>query len=119
MCNPGYSLMQGNITNGTCENNGNWSKGLPSCVLLRCGANNRRIRAGNATLSQSCSQQYLSQCNVSCNEGFVGDDVTYLCNVTDDPNTVTWMPIGSAIECERERGLLSIVDTKLVDKILS
>jgi len=107
MCNPGYSLMQENVTNGTCENNGNWSNGLPSCVPLRCGRNNGCILRRNATLSQSCSRQYLSECTVSCNEGFVGDDVTYLCNVTNNPNrSVNWMPIGSAIVCERERGLL-------------
>jgi len=108
VCNPGYSLMQGNVTNGTCENNGNWSKGLPSCARLRCGGINSHVRERNAMRSQSCNQQYLSQCTVSCNEGFVGDNVTYLCNVTDDPNIITWMPIGSAIECERKRGLLTL-----------
>ena len=105
MCNPGYSLMQGNVTNGTCENNGNWSKGLPSCVSLICRGINNHVRVRNATLPQLCSRRYLSQCTLSCNEGFVGDDVTYLCNVTNNPNRVTWMPIGSAIECEREKGL--------------
>ena len=48
---------------------------------------------------------YQSQCTVSCDEGFTGDDVTYLCNVTSDPTMVDWVPIGGVgVMCER--GLL-------------
>ena len=35
------------------------------------------------------------QCTVSCIEGFTGDDVTYLCNVTSDPIMVDWVPISN------------------------
>ena len=74
-CDPGY-ILQGSVTSGTCENTGSWSEGLPSCVLLNCSnLMNISFRA-----SSSCRLQYQSQCTVSCDEGFTGDDVTYLCN---------------------------------------
>ena len=50
----------------------------------------------------SCPLQYQSQCTVSCDEGFTGDDVTYLCNATSDLMAVTWIPIGGIdIMCKR------------------
>ena len=48
---------------------------------------------------------YQSQCTVSCDEGFTGDDITYLCNVTSDPTMVDWVPIGG-VDVMCERGLL-------------
>ena len=52
--------------------------------------------------SSSCDMTYQSQCTVSCDEGFIGDDVTYLCNVTSDPTMVDWVPIGGVdVMCER------------------
>ena len=97
-CDPGY-MLQGNVTSGTCENTGSWSGGLPSCVHLNCTSNPGPI------LSPSCEQQYQSQCTVSCDEGFTGDKVTYLCNVTSDPTMVDWVPIGG-VDVMCERGLL-------------
>ena len=44
--------------------------------------------------SPSCSLVYQSQCTLSRDEGFTGEDVTYLCNVTSDPTMVDWVPIG-------------------------
>ena len=87
-CDPGY-MLQGSVTSGTCENTGSWSEELPSCVLLNCSEDNLPIPA-NATVLQllSCGLAYQSQCTVSCDEGFTGDDVTYLCNVTSDPTMV-------------------------------
>ena len=38
-CDPGY-MLQGSVTSGTCENTGNWSEGLPSCVPLNCSEDN-------------------------------------------------------------------------------
>ena len=118
-CDPGY-MLQGSATSGTCENTGSWSGGLPSCVPLNCSADNLPIPANatvlqlpscvplncgednlpipaNATVLQlpSCDLAYQSQCTVSCDEGFTGDDVTYLCNVTSDPTMVDWMAINS------------------------
>ena len=104
-CDPGY-MLQGSVTSGTCENTGSWSGGLPSCVPLNCTVRNTRLAYLNAIPSSSCSsRQYRSQCTVSCDEGFTGDDVTYLCNVTSDPTIVGWVPIGGVhVMCER--GLL-------------
>ena len=104
-CDPGY-MLQGRITNGTCENNGSWSGGLPSCVPLNCSEDNLPVPA-NATVLQlpSCGLAYQSRCTVSCDEGFIGDDVTYLCNVTSDPTMVDWVPIGG-VDMMCERGLL-------------
>ena len=104
-CDPGY-MLQGSVTSGTCENSGNWSEGLPSCVPLNCSEDNLSIPA-NATVLQSpsCGLAYQSQCTVSCDEGFTGDDVTYLCNVTSDPTMIGWVPIGG-VDVMCERGLL-------------
>ena len=98
-CDPGY-MLQGSIT---CENSGSWSGGLPSCVPLNCSEDNLPVLA-NATVLPlpSCDLAYQSQCTVSCDEGFTGDDVTYLCNVTSDPTMVDWVPIGGVdVMCER------------------
>ena len=48
---------------------------------------------------QCCSQpSNQSNCTVSCNEGFTGDNVTYLCNTTDN----NCVPVGGQeIMCER------------------
>ena len=107
-CDPGY-MLQGSVTSGTCENTGSWNEGLPSCVPLNCSEDNLPTPA-NATVLQlpSCDMTYQSQCTVSCNEGFTGDDVTYLCNVTSNPTIVDWVPIGGVgVMCER--GLLLII----------
>ena len=99
-CDPGY-ILQGSVTSGICENTGSWSEGLPSCVPLNCSnLMNISFRAS----SSSCRLQYQSQCTVSCDEGFTGDDVTYLCNVTSDPtmHMVDWVLIGREdVICER------------------
>ena len=94
-CDPGY-MLQGSVTSGTCENAGSWSGGLPSCVPLNCSQDNLSVPA-NATVLQlpSCGLAYQSQCTVSCDEGFTGDNVTYLCNVTSDPTMVDWTVIAS------------------------
>ena len=103
-CDPGY-MLQGSVTSGTCENNGSWSEGLPSCVPLNCSEDNLPIPA-NATVLQlpSCDLVYQSQCTASCDEGFTGDDVIYSCNVTSDPTMVDWVPI-SGVDVMCERGL--------------
>ena len=79
-CDAGY-MLQGSVTSGTCENNGNWSEGLPFCKPLNCSEDNLPIPANAKVLQlSSCGLAYQSQCTVSCDEGFTGDDVTYLCN---------------------------------------
>ena len=89
-------MLQGSVTSGTCENTGSWSGGLPSCVPLNCTADNLPVPA-NATVLPSCGVTYQSQCTVSCDEGFTGDDVTYLCNVTSDPTMVEWVAINNTM----------------------
>ena len=104
-CDPGY-MLQGNVTSGTCENTGSWSKGLPFCVPLYCPDRSGTLQNIGAVRSSPCSRQYQTQCTASCDEGFTGDDVTYLCNVTSDPTMVNWVPIGGEhVMCER--GLLA------------
>ena len=109
-CDPGY-MLQGSVTSGTCENNGNWSGGLPFCVPLNCSENNLPIPA-NATVLQlpSCGLAYQSECTVSCDEGFTGDDVTYLCNVTSGLTMVDWMALNSTgMNHMCQRGLLPMI----------
>ena len=106
-CDPGY-MLQGSVTSGACENTGSWSSGLPSCVPLNCSQDNLPVNAIVLQLS-SCGLAYQSQCTVSCDEGFTGDKVTYLCNVTSDPTMVDWVPIGGVdVMCERGLGFLLI-----------
>ena len=104
-CDPGY-MLQGSVTSGTCEDAGSWSGGLPSCVPLNCPDMTETLPDGVVVIpSPSCTLQYQSQCTVSCDEGYTGDDATYLCNVTSDPTMVDWVPI-SGVDVMCERGLL-------------
>ena len=102
-CDPGY-MLQGSVTSGPCENTGSWSGGLPSCVPLNCTSRIRALR-NDVIQPSTCVLQYKSQCTVSCDEGFTGDDITYLCNVTSDPTMVDWVSIGG-VDVMCERGLL-------------
>ena len=100
-CNAGYELQGSN--NGTCLANQSWSGGDPICEPLACF--DVTMVADSIMTSSSCNLTYQSQCIVSCDEGFIGDDVTYLCNVTSDLTMVNWVPIGG-IDVICERGLL-------------
>ena len=96
-CNAGYQL-QGPI-NGTCLASGSWSEGNPICVALRCTS----PPLNNSQLQSSCDTQYQSTCTATCNEGYTRNDViniTYLCNVTMNPNVVDWMMLDGAA-CQR------------------
>ena len=96
-CNPGYELQ--GPQNGICLANQTWNKGLPTCIPLNCPT---VLNYGTVTIPSSCGLLYLSACNVSCPEGYTGDDVTYLCNVTSDPDTLEWVSMADAdIMCER------------------
>ena len=101
-CNAGYELQGSN--NGTCLANQSWSGGDPLCKLLEC-SDVTMVTDGILTSSSCDAMTYQSQCTVSCDEGFTGDDVTYLCNVTSDPAMVDWVPIGG-VDVMCERGLL-------------
>ena len=99
-CDPGY-ILQESVISGTCESTGSWSGGMPSCIPLNCSnLMNFSFRA-----PPSCRLQYQSQCTVSCDEGFTGDGVTYLCNVISDSTMVDWVPIGG-VDVMCEKGLL-------------
>ena len=99
ICDPGY-MLQGSINRGTCRNTGNWSEELPFCVPLTC--NNITGTLGDGVTQSSCGLQYQSQCNVSCDEGYTGDNVMYLCNVTSNLTMVDWVPVGGEdVMCER------------------
>ena len=100
-CNIGYELQGSN--NITCLANQSWSGGDPVCEPLRC--TDVTIVVDDIIRSSSCAMTYQSQCTVSCDEGFTGDDIIYLCNVTSDPTMVDWVPIGGVgVMCVR--GLL-------------
>ena len=87
-------MLQGSVTSGTCENTGSWSGRLPSCVLPYCVDRTEMLPSGATIVaSPSCRSEYQSRCTVSCDEGFTGDNVTYLCDVTSDPTMVDWVPV--------------------------
>ena len=100
-CNAGYELQGSN--NGTCLANQSWSGGDPTCIPLNC--TDRVLADSVIVIPSSCGLQYQSQCTVSCDEGFTGDDVIYLCNVTSDPTMVDWVLVGE-VDIMCERGLL-------------
>jgi len=96
-CNGGYELQGSN--SGTCLADQSWSRGLPSCLPLSCTI----VPLPDGVIpSSSCSLVYQSQCTLSCDEGFTGNDVTYLCNVTNNPTMVDWVPIGGVdVMCKK------------------
>jgi len=97
-CNTGYELQGPN--NGTCLANQSWSRGDSMCMPHRCP--DVTTVADDIMQQSLCNMTYQSQCTVSCDEGFTGNDVTYLCNVTSDPIMVNWIPIGGVdVMCER------------------
>ena len=105
-CDHGY-LLQGRVTSGTCENTGNWSRGLPNCAPLHCSQDNLPVPANAVLQFRLCGLAYRSQCTVSCNKGFTGGNITYLCNVTSDPTKVDWVTInGTEMNDMCKRGLL-------------
>ena len=93
-------MLQGSVTSGTCESNGSWNVQPPYCIPLNCPNGTGMLDDGLIIQSPSCNLTYQSQCTVSCGEGFTGDDVTYLCNVTSDPTMVEWVLI-DGVMCER------------------
>ena len=91
-------MLQGSGISGGYQNSGSGSGGLPSCVPLNCS----NSVPDNAKILPPAPCNIAYQCNVSCDEGFTGDDVTYLCNVTSDPTMVDWLSIGGVdMMCER------------------
>ena len=100
-CNEGYELQGSN--NGTCLADQSWSGGDPICEPLTCS--DVTMVADNIMISSTCDMTYQSHCTVSCDEGYTGDDVTYLCDITSDPTMVDWVPIGG-VDVMCKRGLL-------------
>ena len=99
-CNAGYELQ--GPDNGICLANGSWSGGNTICKPLSCS--DVTMITDGTMISSSCNMTYQSQCTVSCDAGFTGDNVTYLCNVTSNLTTVDWVPI-SGVDVMCERGL--------------
>ena len=99
-CDPGY-MLQGNVTSTICKSSGNWSGGLPSCEPLRCPDRTGLVLNGGHRVPL-CQLEYQSQCTASCDEGFVGDNTTYMCRLRINPIRVAWTVIdGGDTVCER------------------
>lgn len=98
-CNPGYEL-RGSQT-ARCLADKIWSGTIrsPYCILQECPD---RILTPNGKVNLDvCSLEYLSRCILSCRDGFIGDSVNYLCNLTKS-TTLDWIPIGGEhASCER------------------
>ena len=100
-CNPGYELQGAQI--GTCLMDYTWSGELRTCVPYSCPD---RITTSNTSfvslVNSTCGQTYSSRCRLYCLDGFVGEDVIYVCNITNNPTVVDWVPIGGVHSiCER------------------
>ena len=106
-CDLGYAL-QGNVTNGICESTGSWGPRAPFCKQLLCGTEMLRDLGAIVLPSGLCNLRFQSQCYVSCDEGFIGNDVTYLCNTTNDSTIVYWMPMGG-VDVMCEKGLFIVI----------
>ena len=73
------------------------------CTCRRIRSFLRRNDIGIDNVQMQCNQQ---SCNVSCDDGFIGDNVMYLCN--DTSNCCT--PIGDQeIVCKRGLLILKIM----------
>ena len=97
-CNAGYELQGSN--NGTCLANQSWSGGDRICVALNCSTS---PPLNNSQLQSSCDTQYQSTCTATCNEGYTRNNVlnvTYLCNITVDPEVVEWVTLDET-SCKR------------------
>ncbi|XP_065899767.1 CUB and sushi domain-containing protein 1-like [Dysidea avara] len=98
-CNGGYELQGSN--NGTCLADQSWSGGDPICVVLNCSTS---PPLDNSQLQLPCDTQYQSTCVASCDEGYVTRNnvtsVTYLCDVTTNPDVVEWLLRDDA-SCQR------------------
>jgi len=100
LCHPGY-MLQGGFGSGMCESTGSWSGGELVCVPLNCSDRSMTLPEGvNIIDAPSCGLTYQSQCTLSCDDGFTGNNVTYTCNVTS-PTMVDWVPIGGDVMCTR------------------
>jgi len=106
-CNPGYELQ--GVQFGSCLASQTWSRGLPNCVARNCPARILTSNTSFLSLADSpCTQTYLSRCKVYCRDGFTGEEVIYLCNVTTHPRVLNWIPIGG-IHSVCEKSLLIFV----------
>ena len=98
-CNGGYELQGSN--NGTCLADQSWSGGDPICVVLNCSTS---PPLDNSQLQLPCDTQYQSTCVASCDEGYVtrnnATSITYVCNVTANPDVVEWLARDDA-SCQR------------------
>ena len=95
-------MLQGSGSGDICQNSGSGSGGVPSHAPL----NHSNSVPDNVTILPPVSCSNLTyQCNASCNESLTEDDVTYLCNVTNDPTMVEWVLLGE-VDVMCERGLL-------------
>jgi len=102
-CNTGY-LLYGNVTNGTCESSGNWSRGNPTCLRNYCCPNHMTTfrtdkyshLVQHTTILAGCGLQYQSKCNVSCDYGYTGNNITYLCDVHNASRVLDWIPVNDA-----------------------
>ncbi|XP_065903131.1 sushi, von Willebrand factor type A, EGF and pentraxin domain-containing protein 1-like isoform X3 [Dysidea avara] len=101
-CNTGY-LLYGNVTNGTCEDSGNWSRGNPTCRRNSCPNHLTTLRTDkysqvveHTTILAGCGLEFQSTCNVSCDYGYTGNSITYLCNVTNTSGVLEWVPVDDA-----------------------
>jgi len=93
-------LLSGNVTNGTCESSGNWSRGNPTCIRNSCPNHIITFRTDklshvvqHATILAGCDLTYQSKCNVSCDYGYTGSNITYLCDVTNTTGVLAWVPV--------------------------
>ena len=56
---------------------------------LYCSNTSLPVPANAAVLQlPSCGVAHQSQCTLSCKEGFTGDNITYMCNVTSENSTM-------------------------------
>jgi len=97
-CNAGY-LLYGNVTNGTCESSGNWSRGNPTCIRNSCPYRLTTLRTEKYSHVVrytkhliGCDLKYQSKCNVSCDYGYIGNTTTYVCDFINNSRLLAWVP---------------------------
>ena len=50
----------------------------------------------HTTILAGCDLTYQSKCNVSCDYGYTGNNITYVCGVHNASRVLDWIPVDDA-----------------------
>ena len=90
-CDIGYKLSDGSSVQ-RCQSNGSWNESEASCKIRKCS---KSSLPQNSKLNRSCSNKYMKQCSLQCQEGFTGTgNSLYMCNISKGESSPSWKMAG-------------------------